>query len=106
MANTFKNQSTAVGTSDTDVLTSGGQCVVLGLKLGNVSSNQVTATVKIYDGSASSAKTIVNAIPIPANGALEVIDGDKMVLENTDKIQVSCSAGSALNAIASYLEIT
>ena len=105
MANTFKNATDTATTSGVDLVTSGGQCVVLGLQLGNITSSEVTATVKI-DVASGTDVIFANAIPIPANSTLAVIDGDKMVLENGDKINVACSANSSLNCVASYLEIT
>jgi len=105
MANTFKSANLVATTSGADLITSGGQCVILGLQLGNITSGEVTATVQI-EPSGGSAFTFVNAVPVPANSTLAVVDGDKMVLENGDKIVVTCSANSSLNCVASYLEIT
>ena len=105
MANTFKNATGTATTGGIDLVTSGGQCVVLGLHLGNTTSGEVTTTVTI-DVASGTDVVFANPIPVPANSTLAVIDGDKMVLENGDKINVICSANSSLNCVASYLEIT
>ena len=105
MANTFKNQITAVSNSDIDVVTSGGQVVVVGLQIGNTISSEIKATVKIHE-SGQSAVTLVNQVPIPANSMLSVLEGDKVVLENGDKLQVASDTASSATAVVSYLEIT
>tara|TARA_Y100000401_G_scaffold116073_1_gene121047 strand:+ start:228 stop:545 length:318 start_codon:yes stop_codon:yes gene_type:complete len=105
MANTFKNQITEVSNSDIDVVTSGGQVVVVGLQIGNTTSSEIKATVKIHE-SGQSAVTLVNQVPIPANSMLSVLEGDKVVLENGDKLQVASDTASSATAVVSYLEIT
>ena len=105
MANTFKNQITEVSNSDIDVVTSGGQVVVVGLQIGNTTSSEIKATVKIHE-SGQSAVTLVNQVPIPANSMLSVLEGDKVVLENGDKLQVASDTATSATAVVSYLEIT
>ena len=105
MANTFKNQITAVSNSDIDVVTSSGQVVVVGLQIGNTVSSEIKATVKIHE-SGQSAVTLVNQVPIPANSMLSVLEGDKVVLENGDNLQVASDTASSATAVVSYLEIT
>ena len=105
MANTFKNQITAVSNSDIDVVTSAGQVVVVGLQIGNTVSSEIKATVKIYENGGS-AVTLVNQVPIPANSMLSVLEGDKVVLENGDKLQVASDTATSATAVVSYLEIT
>ena len=108
MANTFKNAwSENVPASQTDIYTvSSGTTVLIGLTLSNSSANDITATVDLYDNSATNSITLLNAVSIPKNTALEVMRGNKIVLETSDKIQVTASATSSLNVFASVLEIT
>ena len=105
MANTFKNQITSVSNSDVDVVTSAGQVVVVGLQIGNIVSSEIKATVKIHE-SGGSAIVLVNQVPIPANSMLSVLEGDKVVLENGDKLKVVSDTASSATAVVSYLEIT
>ncbi len=111
MANTFKNAfaeaclHTGAGTS---VLTcpssNASKCVLIGMHLTNTTSSEVTATVNIVDASASSnVITLVNAVKLPANTMLAVLEGDKIILEESDILQVIASAATSVNAFASYL---
>ena len=92
MANTFK-VITKAGVTSLDVIytaASSTTTVVLGLVLGNTTGSQVTSTV-------------TNA-PIPAGSSLELLSGNKVVLETTDEIKVS--ATGAVDVALSVMEIT
>ena len=47
---------------------------------------------------------VVRQAPIPVGGALKVISGQKLVLEDTDRLFVWCSSASNVDAICSILE--
>ena len=69
--------------------------------------NFLKLNVTITDTSGSVTSHIVKNAPIPAGRSLVAIGGDhKIVLETTDKITVTSSASSSIDAIVSVLEIT
>ena len=47
---------------------------------------------------------VVRNAPIPVGGALKVISGQKLVLENTDRLFVHASAADSVDVICSILE--
>ena len=47
---------------------------------------------------------VIRDAPIPVGGALKVISGQKLVLEDTDRLFVWCSSASNVDAICSILE--
>ena len=115
MANTFKLSSKA-GVTSADVIytvASSTTTIILGLILGNTTTSQVTATVTLTSDTAARAgnndeanqtvELITNA-PIPAGSSLELLAGNKVVLEATDSISVS--ATGATDVALSYMEIT
>ncbi len=115
MANTFKLSSKA-GVTSLDVIYTAGSgktAIVLGLILGNTTTSQVTATVTLTsntnsrtnanDESNDTVELITNA-PIPAGSSLELLAGNKVVLETTDSISVS--ATGATDVALSYMEIS
>ena len=118
MANTFKTVTVAGVTSETTVYTAGGSVVatiVLGLMVGNTTSSQVTTTVSLDSDTASrppsgtnsgaNAKVeLVTNAPIPSGSTLELIAGNKVVLEDTDSITVTGSG--AVDVALSIMEIT
>tara|TARA_B100000401_G_C52553842_1_gene599881 strand:+ start:246 stop:593 length:348 start_codon:yes stop_codon:yes gene_type:complete len=115
MANTFKLSSKA-GVTSADVIytvASSTTTIILGLVLGNTTTSQVTATVTLTSDTGSrtnnndevnqTVELITNA-PIPAGSSLELLAGNKVVLEATDSISVT--ATGATDVALSYMEIT
>jgi|TARA_R100000278_G_scaffold76251_1_gene59355 hypothetical protein len=115
MANTFKCVTKA-GVTSLDVIytvASSTTTVVLGLVLGNTTTSQVTATVTLNtdtsnrsgaNDEANQAVELVTNAPIPAGSSLELLSGNKVVLEATDEIKVSASG--ATDVALSIMEIT
>ena len=113
MANTFKLKNNAVmpssaGTPDTlYTVPSSTTTVVIGLTLANVHTSQVTASVTVVDTSNSSETThVIKDAPIPVGGSLEIMSGNKIILEATDIIKVDCSVADKVSVTMSYMEIT
>ena len=114
MANTFKLKTKAsLTTSLAPVYTVPNSpsttAIVLGISLSNKDSSSRTADVLIVS---NTDDTEVNAnsylgygLPIPVGGTLEVMAGNKLVLQETDVIQAKASAGSAVDIIISIMEI-
>ena len=48
---------------------------------------------------------IVKGAPIPVGGALELMSGNKIVLETTDQIVIDCSVADKLSGTLSIMEI-
>jgi hypothetical protein len=106
MANTFKSYlASATGTGAVTVRTvaSGTQTVAVGINLANILTTQITASAYITRGSTD--YYIVKDAPIPAQGALSVLDG-KIILEAADVVKVICNTAGGLDTMLSVLEIT
>ena len=116
MANTFKIKTndampTSAGTPLTLYTVPGSTTtVVLGLMLCNFHTSQVLVDVHIEsDTSDTETNSNVHAIkdaPIPAGSTLEVMAGNKVVLEATDEIKIDCSVADKLSGTLSIMEIT
>ncbi len=112
MANTFRLINNAVmpssaGTPDTlYTVGSSKTSVILGLTLCNVHTAQVTVTVTITDNESTDiVSTLIKNAPIPVGGSLEIMSGNKIVLETTDSILVDCSVADKVSATMSVMEI-
>ena len=116
MANTFK-VVTKAGVSSADVIyTVAGSTttVVLGLILGNVETTQIKTTVTLTSSTSSRAgnnnednqtvELLTNA-PVPARSSLEILSGNKVVLEDGDSLSVT-STGGNVDVALSIMEIT
>ena len=113
MANTFKSHGELnVGTSYVDMYTvdSGVTTVILGLALCNKTANAVTVSVQWEDanshGTAGEDYGLLEQVSIPARTTLEVLAGQKYILEATDVLRVKAGTGSAIDATLGIMEIT
>tara|TARA_R100001082_G_scaffold70773_1_gene40336 strand:+ start:2144 stop:2491 length:348 start_codon:yes stop_codon:yes gene_type:complete len=115
MANTFKLITKAGVTSADVIYTVAGSTttVLLGIMLGNTTSSQVTATVTIESDTSSRAGAnneanqnveLVTNAPIPAGSSLELLAGNKVVMETTDVLKLTASG--ATDIALSIMEIT
>jgi len=115
MANTFKLVSKA-GVTTADVIytvASSTTTVLLGIMLGNTTTSQVTATVTIESDTANrsgnnneqnqNVELVTNA-PIPVGSSLELLAGNKVVMETTDVLKLTASG--ATDIAVSIMEIT
>ena len=128
MANTFKvvtfaaepNASGTPYVMYTAATTPTTTTVVLGLILSNTHTSQVTATVRLVSDTsarggalssgvntvANGTSIIIKDAPIPVGSSLELMAGNKVVLESTDQITIDCSVADKLSGTLSIMEIT
>ena len=118
MANTFKVVSHDVmpassGTPE-DLYTCPGSTttIILGMVLANVHTSQVTTSVKLVSTTSGGGRTATNTTtfllkdaPLPVGSSLEILSGNKVVLEAGDKIQIDCSVADKTSVTMSIMEI-
>jgi hypothetical protein len=118
MANDFKrftvsSVNTSVGASASAVYTvpssgSAMESIVIGITLANKTSTGVTASVFLDNFSGSNDVYIVKDATIPAGSSLEVMSGNKIVVQGNgsanDVIRVSSGTATAVDATISVLE--
>ena len=104
MANDFKNAQQTSVTSQTTVYTAPAikDSIILELDIANTTASAVTASAEVLDSSASTDAYIVKDAPIPAGSSLQVISGQKVILETGDSIRVTASG--ACDVVCSILE--
>ena len=111
MANTFKNDFAAnvSNSSYVDLYTvpSSTTTVILGLALCNKTASAVNVTVQMQDTSDSNNDfQVLDTVSIPARTTLEVLAGQKYILEATDVLRVKAGTASAIDATLGIMEIT
>lgn len=114
MANTFtKTTKSSLSTSDvtssasTDVVTAGGTAtlIVLSILISNKIGTSANANVYVVTTTGDDVFLIKNA-PIPAGSSLEIISGNKVIINSSDVIRASSDTSSALDIVVSYLQQT
>ena len=113
MANTFKLKTKAnVDASLATVYTvpSSTTTVIIGLTIANVKGASITADAQIVTASSSGENAddvyVVKAVPLPAGSSIEIMAGNKIILETGDGVKGGGSTTNCLDAILSIMEIT
>ena len=120
MANDFKrfavtNVNTSAGASASAVYSvpagagsSALEAIVIGITIANTSTAGITANVFLDNNAGSNDVHIVKNASIPAGSSLEVMSGNKLVLQNSgsagDILKMTSSTASAADGIVSVLE--
>ena len=116
MANTFKVKSngalpSSAGTPDTlYTVPSSTTTVVLGLVLCNIHTSQVTVDVQLVsdtsDTETNETVFLVKDAPVPVGSSLELLGGNKVILQATDVIKIDCDVSGKIDATLSIMEQT
>jgi len=116
MANTFKLKTNglmpaAAGTPDAlytvPALTTS---VIIGLTLANNDTASITVDVKIVsttvDNETNETVFVIKGAPIVGGGSLELMAGNKYILQAGDILQIDSDTSAKVDAILSIMEIT
>ena len=84
------------------------ESIVIGITMANKTSSGITGSIFIDNEDGSNDVFIVKDATIPAGAALEVMSGNKLVLQNDgsngDNLEALASAANALDVTVSVLE--
>ena len=120
MANDFKrfavpNIATATGAPGNAVYTvpagagsSALESIVIGITICNKNSSERTVGIFLDNEDGSNDVYIVNGLKVPGNTTVEIMQGNKLVLQNdgsnADVLRAEASAGSSIDVTVSVLE--
>ena len=104
MAQDFRRYtSNAVGTGAATLFTANSYDTVIGISLSNVTTNAITASCYINDG--SNDIYLVKDVSIPAGSALQVLDGGaKFVVQSGDALKVISDTASSVDVWVSTVD--
>lgn len=113
MANTFKLDTKsslvtdAVSNTTTNVLTAGATAtlIVLSAMVSNKTGTSANVDVYLVTNTGDDVYLIRNA-PVPAGSSLELISGNKVIMEPSDILRARSDTATALDIAVSYLEQT
>ena len=111
MANTFKNASiSSVNHSAYATLytcPTSTTSVILGLAITNKTAQAVTVKVQMTDASdGNGTRQLLNDVSIPGNTTLEILSGQKYILEASDILKIQAGAATSLDAVLGLMQIT
>lgn len=108
MANDFKlktKASVGVATENVYVVPSSTTTTIIGITLCNTSGSGINVGVGITRAAADDIKILKN-VPIPQGSTLEFMQGNKVVLEESDTLTVNSDTASSLDVALTILEMT
>jgi len=108
MANTFKlktKASVGVTTEDVYVVPSATTTTVIGITLSNKTGSGINVGIGVTRATADDVN-LLKTVPIPQGSSLEVMAGNKLVLEATDTLTAISDVASSLDVSVSILELT
>ena len=97
----------AVGTSAADVHTSNSDDAIISIRLANITTSTINASVFITSTVTSGSQDhyIIKNAPIVAGGSLELIDGgSKIVIESGDVVKAQSNTASSLSVWMSVVD--
>lgn len=104
----FKNAIRAsVGNTFTTIYTapSGKTSYIIECDVASTGNSGVQTSIRVNDVSTSNVAHVVKGAPVPVGSAIQIIDGQKLVLEAGDFIEVKCdTSGSTVDVIISLIE--
>ena len=109
MANTFKLKTKAnVGVTTVGIYTAPASTttVVIGITLANTSGSGVNVGVGITRAGATEDVKLLKNAPIPQGSSLEVMQGNKIVVEAADTVTAKSDVNNTLDVALTIMEIT
>ena len=108
MANTFKlktKASVGVTTENVYVVPAATTTTVIGITLANKSGSSINVGIGVTRATTDDVN-LLKTVPIPQGSSLEVMSGNKLVLETTDTLTAISDVASSLDVSVSILELT
>jgi hypothetical protein len=112
MANTFKLKTKASLTTSLAALytvPSSKTAIILSISLSNKTGTAVTSDILVVsntsDVETNANSYLIKSAPLPSGSTLEIMQGNKLVLQTTDVIQAKASVGTSVDVIISLMEM-
>ena len=109
MANTFKLKSkNNIGVSTVGIYTVPGATttVIIGVTCTNVSGQGINVGIGISRATNGDDINILKNVPIPQGSALEIMQGNKIVVESIDTVTAKSDVNNSLDVALTIMEIT
>ena len=113
MANTFKLDTNAdlttnaISDAAAVIVTAGASAtnILLSILVSNKTGSSANVDIQLDVNSGDDVFLIRNA-PVPAGSSLEIISGNKVIMESSDVLRARSDTATALDIAVSYLEQT
>ena len=109
MANTFKLKSKnniCVSTVGIYTVPGATTTVIIGVTAANVSGQGINVGIGISRGANGDDISILKNVPIPQGSSLEIMQGNKIVVESADTVTAKSDVNGTLDVALTIMEIT
>ena len=96
----------ATANTDASVYTvpSAKTTIVIGFMISNLTTNTIIVGVKITDNEASQTVNFMKNISVPSGSSLEIMGGNKMILNTSDILKVTADTANSYDVTLSIVE--
>lgn len=96
----------ATANTDASVYTvpSAKTTIIIGFMISNLTTNTVVVGVKITDSDASQTVNFMKNISVPSGSSLEIMGGNKMILNTSDVLKVTADTANSFDVTLSIVE--
>jgi len=78
--------------------------IIIGFMISNITTNTIVVGVKITDNDASQTVNFMKNISIPSGSSLEIMGGNKMILNTADVLKVTSDTANSFDVTISIVE--
>jgi hypothetical protein len=78
--------------------------IVIGFMISNLTTNTIVVGVKITDNDASQTVNFMKNISVPSGSSLEIMGGNKMILNTSDILKVTADTANSFDVTLSIVE--
>lgn len=83
----------------------GKTTIVIGFNICNITtSTDITVTVEIVAAGTEDNVNIVKNLPIPTGASIEIMSGNKMILNAGDELKITSDAANSVDVLLSIVE--
>ncbi len=98
------NYSVALNKANIYTVPENTTAIVLGFSLSNLTDDILTTSVHYIDDDAGQEVHVLKDVAMAAGSTLEIMNGNKMILNANDAISVSADTSNSFDAILSLVE--
>lgn len=96
----------ATANTDASVYTvpSAKTTIIIGFMISNLTTNTIVVGVKITDSDAGHTVNFMKNISVPSGSSLEIMGGNKMILNTSDILKVTADTANSFDVTLSIVE--
>ncbi|NDB80130.1 hypothetical protein EB155_09730 [archaeon] len=100
------NYTTALSDASVYTAPANTTSIIIGFTISNLTTGFISTTVKVYDSDANQTVHFLKDIILDTGSTLEIMGGNKMILNANDSILISSDSSYSFDTVLSLVEQT